>query len=376
MGALAMAILAITFVQVLVRPPPPPAVPDLVKVAGLARSFEPLIFFSENAVQQVGDLQETGVAVWDLSESVRFTNMTSAPLIVQELDDLSENLKSLAIELTRFFANVDGDVDSILLVMDWARRELARLGTGRSSGASAAVENLHTLLCRVGFLETNEGEATALGRVVTDVFGPSGPQRTRRTLQRTFTEFLAVLEESINSELTHSTALFGLFESIDAQFLNLARTVIRESDQQEREEGELLASLWTRVLGPNAARLRKFDKNRRLLSTVRERTVRNKHVLLDHNGKLLTLKSNLETLRKKLVSPLLRSNDSSTLPIAEQIQGLESSYEHLRLSRERQKRKLMEVLFGANRRAHPSLGRERSDHGDDSYALDDGGRHR
>lgn len=85
--------------------------PDLIKVAGLARSFEPLIHYSENGVQQIGDLQETGVAVWDLGESVRFSNMTSAPIIVKELDNLSESLKTLAIELTRFFANVDGDID-------------------------------------------------------------------------------------------------------------------------------------------------------------------------------------------------------------------------------------------------------------------------
>ncbi len=86
-------------------------VPDLVKVAGIARSFEPLIYYSENGVSQVGDLQATGVAVWDLGESVRSSNMTSAPIIVKELDDLSDSLKTLAIELTKFFANVDGDID-------------------------------------------------------------------------------------------------------------------------------------------------------------------------------------------------------------------------------------------------------------------------
>lgn len=85
--------------------------PDLLKVAGVARSFEPLIYYSENSVSQVGDLQATGVAVWDLGESVRHSNMTSAPIIVKELDDLSESLKTLAIELTKFFANVDGDID-------------------------------------------------------------------------------------------------------------------------------------------------------------------------------------------------------------------------------------------------------------------------
>ena len=86
-------------------------VPDLVKVAGIARAFEPLIYYSENGVSQVGDLQATGVAVWDLGESVRSSNMTSAPIIVKELDELSDSLKTLAIELTKFFANVDGDVD-------------------------------------------------------------------------------------------------------------------------------------------------------------------------------------------------------------------------------------------------------------------------
>lgn len=106
-----VAFLSFLVLQRLFQPGDPPPVPDLVKVAGLAKAFEPLIFYSENGVQQVGDLQATGTAVWDLGESVRSTNMTSAPIIVKELDGLSESLKTLAIELTRFFANVDGDVD-------------------------------------------------------------------------------------------------------------------------------------------------------------------------------------------------------------------------------------------------------------------------
>lgn len=97
--------------RALFQPAEVPPVPDLVKVAGLAKAFEPLIFYSENAVYQMSDLQDTSVAVWDLGESIRAANMTSAPIIVGELDKLSESLKTLAIELTKFFANVDGDVD-------------------------------------------------------------------------------------------------------------------------------------------------------------------------------------------------------------------------------------------------------------------------
>lgn len=116
--SLISAIIVITLsaaaIQSVFQPRAPVSVPDLVKVAGLAKSFEPLIFYSENGVLQVGDLQATGVAMWDLGETVRSTNMTSAPIIVKELDNLSESLKSLSIDLTKYFACVDGDVDGLV----------------------------------------------------------------------------------------------------------------------------------------------------------------------------------------------------------------------------------------------------------------------
>ena len=45
-----------------------------------------------------------------------------------------------------------------------------------------------------------------------------------------------------------STQLFQLFEAIDAQYMNLQRTVVREQDTQERLESDFLGSLWTRVM--------------------------------------------------------------------------------------------------------------------------------
>ncbi|KAJ5923734.1 hypothetical protein N7454_008979 [Penicillium verhagenii] len=384
-------LLSIAFMRALFLPGLPQAIPDLVKLSGFARSFEPLIYYSENGVQQIGTLQETGVAVWDLSESVRGTNMTSAPIIVGQLDELSDSLKSLSLELTRFFANVDSDIDSILIVMDWAKRELETLSAQPPSTLPTIVfDNVHNMLSRLGALErtgeVSDGSVsattttTAFGHVVMAVLGPTSAQRTRATITRTFTEFLSVLEESINSELTHSTALFALFESIDRQFLNLQRTVVRESDAQERAEGEMLSSLWTRVLGPDAVAVRKYEKNKRLLANVRSRTVANKHLLVDHRGRLLTLKVNLETLRRKLVSPLVRRNDSVSFMgvdgssagaassgaagrmlgpvesvIEGQIRGLEGTYDYLRSVRERQKAKLMEMVYGAGRKPSRSM---------------------
>lgn len=243
--------------------------------------------------------------------------------------------------------------------MDWARRELSQVSNLPSAPLTSAFDNIHTLLSLAGVFETPAGVPTRLGAIATSVFGLSNPQRTRQTLQRTFNEFLAVLEQAIHDELQHSLALFGLFEAIDHQFLNLARTVVRESSAQDERHADLLSSLWTRLLGPKASAVAKYERNRLLLQSVREKTVRSKGVLVEHNHKLLALKANLESLRRKLVSPLVRSVNSSTLTVDEQIRGLEDVGGYLEGVRARQKGKLMEMLYGSGSGSGGGGGRDR-----------------
>lgn len=230
--------------------------------------------------------------------------------------------------------------------MDWARRELAQVSEPPTQALTTAFDNVHQSLTHAGILESGDGSPTAIGRLVTSIFGKAPSQRTRDTLQKTFTEFLSVLEQAIDSELHSSVALFSLFESIDQQFLNVARLAARESSEQEDAHSDLLASMWTRILGPGAARLRKFERNRDLLRDVREKMLKNKGVLMDHNSRLLTLKSSLESLRRKLMSPLVQSVQSNSLTVEEQIRGLEDVGSHLEGIRKQQKGKLMELLFG------------------------------
>ncbi|KAJ3467388.1 hypothetical protein MRS44_004952 [Fusarium solani] len=302
----------------------------------------------KHAVSQVHDLQATSVAVWDLGESVRTSDMRDANSIVSDLDALSETMKTLAIEMTKFFARVDGDIDGILNVMDWAKMHLNRLNSSPSpSTLSSAYDNIHNILSQARVLEDAAGSPTPLGRLTTHIFGLSNPQREQRMVQLLFTEFIAVLEDSIQAELQHSVTLFALFEAVDFHFLNLARTVVRESSAQEELHADMLSSLWTRLLGTRAAELRKFEQNRQLLRNVREKTVRNKGILVEHNGKLLTLKASLETLRSKLVSPLVRGVNSTTLTLEDQIQGLSDVSEYLGEVRKQQKGKVMETLFGS-----------------------------
>ncbi|KAI9678854.1 MAG: hypothetical protein M1817_005914 [Caeruleum heppii] len=333
--------------QVLFRPPPPPPAPDLVKVAGLAKSFEPMIVYSEQSARQVSDIQQSGIAVWDLAETVRFTNMTSTAALTTELEGLGGSLSSLHLDLIRFFTRVNGDIDQILIVMDWAKRELGRLPSHPPSAVSVMYDNVHSRLCRVGLFETMQGELTPIGWLVTDIFGKPRERRSLLTLQRTFNEFVSVLEEAINNELRFSAGLFSLFGDVDERMLRIARIVIQESDLQEQEENDVLSSLWTRLWPWDVAWQRKYERNRLMLSTLRARTVRNKHMLVDHNGKLLTIKNNLDSLRLRLISPMVRSNDSSTLSIAEQIEGLDGTHQYLDVLRAQQRKRLMDIMFGA-----------------------------
>ncbi|KAL7951803.1 hypothetical protein V8C42DRAFT_339713 [Trichoderma barbatum] len=346
--SLLLAAFSVTMFKTLIQEPAPRPVGDLVKVAGIARSFEPLIYYSEHAITQVHDLQATSVAVWDLGETVRTSGMRDASLIVADLDALSGAMKTLATEMTKFFAVVDGDIDGILNVMDWAKMHLNRLHCAPSpSTLSSAYDNIHNMLSEAHVLEDASGAPTPIGTITTYVFGLSNPQREQRMVQLLFNEFLSVLEESVREELRYSMNLYGLFNSIDQHFLNLARTVARETSAQEELHSDMLASLWVRILGTRAAELRKFEQNRVLLRDVREKTVRNKGILVNHHSKLLSLQTSLEGLRTKLISPLVRGTNATILTLEDQIDSLSGVRDHLSEIRRQQKGKVLETLYAS-----------------------------
>lgn len=350
LSGLLLAFVSISMMRVLVKPATPRPVGDLVKVAGIVRSFEPLIYFSEPAVAHVKDLQSTSIAVWDLAESVRVSGMADADIIVENLDAISEAMKRLVLDLTKFHTHVDGDIDSILSVMDWARMHLDRLNSRPPpSSISHAYDNIHNFLTTTAVLEDATGQPTRLGRLTTTLFGMSNPQREQRMVQLLFNNFLSTLEEAIQAELQNSVSLFALFDDIEAHLVRLARTVAHESSAQDEFQAELLSGLWARILGPRATQLRKFERNRALLHDVRSKTVRNKGNLVGHHGKLLTLKSSLESVRGKLASHLVRGLNSSTLTLEDQIRGIASVRDYLSDLRARQKSKVMHTLYSIDR---------------------------
>lgn len=337
-------------------------VPDLANAASLAKGFEPLIFLSENVIPRSRELGESSIAVWDLGESVRATNMSSSPQIIAQLNDLSDSLRVLSEKLTSFFTNVDGDIDSILLTMEWAKRELEALQGPSTGRLSTALGNVHSALCTVGFLERH-GEPTAIGKAVANTFGQTFQQRSKSTLQRTFTQLVTVLEENISSELGRAAELFMIFETVERQFQNLQRMVAREEDQMSTQKDEFLASLWRKSLG-NQLKLKKYEKNLKLLSSVRASVLDNMIELQAHNRVITSLREQLDGVRKKLVSPLIQSAHSNSFGLEHQLQGLAGTHDFLKGLRDKQKHKVLQKLWGGpKKRVSITTGREEGESG-------------
>lgn len=109
---LLLTLATIVFSWILLQPWTATLIPDVANVANMAKQFEPLLYASENVIPRSRELAEASIAVQDLGESVRATNMSASSVIIDQLDDLGDHLKVLAEKLTSFFTNVDGDMDS------------------------------------------------------------------------------------------------------------------------------------------------------------------------------------------------------------------------------------------------------------------------
>ncbi|KAF2874317.1 hypothetical protein BDV95DRAFT_675634 [Massariosphaeria phaeospora] len=336
-------VLVIVFSWILLQPWSSHLIPDVANVANMAKQFEPLMYASENVIPRSRELAEAGIAVEDLGMSVRASNMSASTVIIDQLDDLGDSLKLLSEKITSFFTHVDGDMDSILLSMEWAKRELQSIQGPKVGMLDTVLVNIHGALSKVGVLEQN-GQVTAVGQLVNDVIGQTAQQRSKATLQRTFDQLLSTLEENISAELIRADTLFMLFESVDRQFHNLHRSVAREEDSLATKKDEFLASMWRNTIG-NKLKIKKYEKNLKLLKSIRASTLANKSELKSHIQILHSVKDQLDKARRNLISPLIRRAQSNSFGLEQQLVDLSGTYGFLKGLRETQKHKVLQQLW-------------------------------
>ncbi|KAF2737081.1 hypothetical protein EJ04DRAFT_510619 [Polyplosphaeria fusca] len=353
---------ALFFSWILLQPWTSSLIPDVANVAGMAKQFEPLIYASENVIPRSLELSEASIAVQDLGESVRASNMSASTGIIDQLDDLGESLKQLSHQMMSFFTNVDGDMDSILITMEWAKRELESIQGPKTGMIDTVIGNVHGALTKVGVLE-KDGQPTAVGRLVNDVMGQTTQQRSKATLQRTFDYLLSTLEENIANELSRADVLFQLFDRVDRQFHNLHRSVAKEEDSLASKLDEFLASMWRNTIG-NKLKIKKYEKNLKLLKSVRANTLSNKSELKSHIQVIHSVKDQLDKARKNLISPLIRRAQSNSFGLEQQLADLSGTYGFLKGLRETQKHKVLQQLW-AEPKKRVTIGRDDDESSED-----------
>jgi hypothetical protein len=247
--------------------------------------------------------------------------------------------------------------------MDWTRRELESIQGPNTGMVGNLIGNVHTGLSKVGVLERN-GQPTAVGKVVNDLLGQTRQQRSKATLQRTFDYLLATLEENIANELARADVLFQLFESVDRQFQNLHRTVAKEEDSLSSKKDEFLASMWRSSIR-NKLKIKKYEKNLKLLKTVRASTLTNKSELKAHIQVINSVKDQLDKARKNLVSPLIRRAQSNSFGLEQQLADLSGTYGFLKGLRESQKHKVLQQLW-AEPKKRVTISSERESYDDEA----------
>lgn len=232
--------------------------------------------------------------------------------------------------------------------MDWVRRELQVIQGPKAGMIDTVINNVHGGLSKIGLLESN-GSPNAIGRLVNDLLGHTTQQRAIATLQRTFDYLITTLEENAVNELRSADALFQHFESVERQFHNLHRSVAKEEDSLATKQDEFLGSLWRNIF-TDAIKIKKYEKNLRLLKDVRASTLVNKSELKAHIQIINSVKDQLDKTRKNLVSPLIRRAQSNSFGLEQQLQDLTGTYGFLKGVRDTQKQKKLQQLYGEPKR--------------------------
>ncbi|KAF6743778.1 hypothetical protein DFP72DRAFT_827157 [Ephemerocybe angulata] len=244
--------------------------PGLVEVQ--SKTFEQMIDESIETSSLSLDIKKTEVATADLVALIRLSDLASRDSLATILGDLIMDAKSAGRSLHRLDAKMNGALDSIMAMNDYAYTRIEET-RAQSTGKLSVV------------LWKSQG---AIDTVVMD----------------TFKDAMDVLSNHLERLLLETEVIYESLDRLDERLHTLRDIVGREDERATAGKEELLSYLWTK-LGGNRKDLKNFDRNLKILRDLAlHRRKASAHVVATIHT-LRGVSEDLEDMRERVAAPNL-----------------------------------------------------------------------
>ncbi|CUS12068.1 unnamed protein product [Tuber aestivum] len=293
---------------------------DFPRLINLQASFEDILENSAGGSSMALDLKNSEVAVRDLSMLVRVSKLVNRDELSEKLDDFVQSAKQTSRSLTRFGSRVNGVVDSLLAMDEFAIRSLENADSPPS--IVSAVSKI--ILAPLYFIV------------------PHNPQKTESSILKAFLQASATMDTSIQRLILEAELVLRDLDDLENRLSTIQDMASREDSLIEEKHQEALAELWS-ILGGNRRKLANFASHRNLLAniaTYRSRALAHVSASLI---RLQQMQSDLEDLRDRVAQPAMLRDAQvegdviGEIPLEVHVESIRKGVERLNRGRERLK---------------------------------------
>ncbi|KAH9944839.1 hypothetical protein B0H21DRAFT_862196 [Amylocystis lapponica] len=254
-------------------------------------------------------MKKAEMATRDLIIVVRNSELRSRDMLVESLGEFVQDGQKAGKDLAKFTAMMNGAVDSIVAVNDYAVKTIEEADNKTPSALS--------------------------------VIWPfaSAPQ-TDEIIMQSFQRSMGIATQQIARLILQAEQIMYTLEKMEEQMVQLKGQLSLEDTSITGAKDELLAALWTK-LGGNRRELRDYDNHiglLRIMGTFRTHALAHVSVALQS---LQSLSAELEELRDRVATPQLVGDG---IPVEVYVRAIRSGVERLQDSKMRARERENEII--------------------------------
>ncbi|KAI0636081.1 hypothetical protein C8Q77DRAFT_1216556 [Trametes polyzona] len=289
--------------------------PKLVEIQ--TSNFEQLLDGSVGGSGLSLEIKKAEMASKDLITLVKFSELKSKDLLAQSLFDFVEDAKQTGKGLQKLTSKVNGAVDHIMAINDYALRTI----------------------------EGAQDEPKSLLQVIWPFASPTPAERSQEVVVRAFRDSMDVHAAEMRRLILELEVSEANLERLDAHLTVLHELCTRENITLSAAREDLLAQLWT-LLGGNRKRLRGMDVNLELLQHLGEYRRRAAAHVAAAKQTLIAMSEDMEDLRERVAAPDIVGD---RIPVEVHMRSIQSGLERLKDDRVKARARedeLMNKLLG------------------------------